>query len=358
MKLTSLQTAAIRFIEKYAFNRRVEALQAIHHILRMANIPLHELTHTVEEIKEKARVVVHFHPDRLTHRGLTVAESLLQEGYYKNQFDTRISNGQLAYQAGGARDRWECDFFNLPTSIEIIEGIDRPKYGALDLLRSLDGPSPRFGSCYFILAGHVSHRCTFSYLDSHKNPREKGTFNEFDDILAALLTESFERNYALGYNNLPPQALIERLNTQLSIPYENLTDRPRDRNLDHYIEAQIHGSIDLRSDVAMLVADLSFKETAIGRQLLWLGDQYKIPLLWKAALEMPVSQVPSNFRGATMPSLAKRIAPKQIINAYVIGEAARDLKLNPQQWADRGTYEQCLQELKLLWHVLIKFGNV
>ncbi|NMM52744.1 DUF3626 domain-containing protein [Paenibacillus aquistagni] len=29
---------------------------------------------------------------------------------------------------------------------------DRPNYGALDLKLHLDGPAPRFGSCYFLLA--------------------------------------------------------------------------------------------------------------------------------------------------------------------------------------------------------------
>ncbi|MDC2943638.1 DUF3626 domain-containing protein, partial [Bacillus thuringiensis] len=26
-------------------------------------------------------------------------------------------------------------------------------------------------------------------------------------------------------------------------------------------------------------------------------------------------------------------------------------------WSNRGTYEEVLQELKLLWHVLVRFGE-
>jgi hypothetical protein len=47
----------------------------------------------------------------------------------------------------------------------------RPKYGALDLMRHPDGPAPRFGSCYFLLKPAVAARCTFTYLDSHKSCR-------------------------------------------------------------------------------------------------------------------------------------------------------------------------------------------
>lgn len=37
-----------------------------------------------------------------------------------------------------------------------------------------DGPAPRFGSCYFLLSPKVSSRSTYTYLDSHQDPKEKG----------------------------------------------------------------------------------------------------------------------------------------------------------------------------------------
>ncbi len=51
-----------------------------------------------------------------------------------------------------------------------------------------------------------------------------------------------------------------------------------------------------------------------------------------------------------MPSLARRIARNHCIDANIIGSAVVDLKCNPLSWSDRGTYEEVLQELKLLWH--------
>lgn len=72
---------------------------------------------------------------------------------------------------------------------------------------------------------------------------------------------------------------------------------------------------------------------------------------------MPVREVPTDFRGPAMPSLAERISTNGRLNACMIGQAAAELTKNPEQWADRGSYEQCLQELKLLWHVLVQYGS-
>lgn len=72
---------------------------------------------------------------------------------------------------------------------------------------------------------------------------------------------------------------------------------------------------------------------------------------------MRVEEVPTDFRGPTMPSLAKRIARNGFIDASMIGDAVNDLKRNPLLWADRGNYEEMLQELKYLWHVLVRFGK-
>ena len=82
-----------------------------------------------------------------------------------------------------------------------MEGVtndQRPKYGALNLMLHPEGPAPRFGSCYFLLSPKVSSRSTYTYLDSHQDPKEKGTYEEFDMILAALLEETFVRDFAIG----------------------------------------------------------------------------------------------------------------------------------------------------------------
>lgn len=70
-----------------------------------------------------------------------------------------------------------------------------------------------------------------------------------------------------------------------------------------------------------------------------------------------IDEVPPDFRGPSMPSLAKRIGQNNVIEASTIGTAIMDLKRNPASWSERGTYNEVLQELKLLWHVLVRYGK-
>lgn len=49
-----------------------------------------------------------------------------------------------------------------------------------------------------------------------------------------------------------------------------------------------------------------------------------------------------------MPSLAKRIAQNNYINAIVIGDAVMELHCNPENWRVRGSFSEVLQELKQL----------
>ena len=97
-----------------------------------------------------------------------------------------LSNGSVSAYPGGERDLWEKRIFGGAYQLEGVTNDQRPKYGALNLMLHPDGPAPRFGSCYFLLSPKVSSRSTYTYLDSHQDPKEKGTYEEFDMILAAF----------------------------------------------------------------------------------------------------------------------------------------------------------------------------
>jgi hypothetical protein len=72
---------------------------------------------------------------------------------------------------------------------------------------------------------------------------------------------------------------------------------------------------------------------------------------------MPVDEVPRDFRGPEMPSLAKRIATGRYFDAAMIGAAAASVTRDPASWHDCGTPDHVLGGLKLLWHVLVRFGH-
>lgn len=114
----------------------------------MSNISLEMFHQAVNKLKKHARIALHFHPDRPDPQMKTVAQALLEQGFYKNQFETFISNGKLSPAPGGERDLWEQRLFGGACQQESSASC-RPKYGALQLMMHPDGPSPRFGSCYF-----------------------------------------------------------------------------------------------------------------------------------------------------------------------------------------------------------------
>jgi hypothetical protein len=354
--LSDSQTAAIEHVTQYAKLRKDKALETIKEILQMSDITQELFDSAVEKIKKNARVALHFHPDRLTPKLESVAQDLLTNGLYKSQFETFLSNGKVAPHSGGPRDQWEKLLFGGAYNLATSTNTQRPKYGALNLMLHPDGPSPRFGSCYFLLAPTVSRRCTYTYLDSHRNPAEKGTFAEFDDIVAALLQEVFERDSALG-QSLTPTRLINHLRANLEMEFSDPSDKQPVRNLNHYIEAQVHGDVSLKEDVDVLVSDPSFKNTPIGEIFERICAKYNIRLFWHSGFALSIAQVPSDFRGNKMPSLARRIAKKDYIDVSIIGSAAAELNRKPDIWKDRGNYEEVLQELKLLWHVLVKYGE-
>ncbi len=323
----------------------------------MSNVSQETFSEAVAKIKSYARVALHFHPDRPGPTGETVAEALLKQGIYKSQFETLLSNGSVSAYPGGQRDLWEKRIFGGAYHLAGTTNSQRPKYGALDLMLHPDGPAPRFGSCYLLLSPSVSQRCTYTYLDSHLDPKEKGTYDEFDSILAGLMTESFVRDFAVGEKNLTPPRLVEHLRVNLEKPFSAPSNKEANRNLNHYIEAQVHGDVRLKEDAEILVADPSFRGTRTGQTLEQICSEYSIDLYWHMGFALEVDKVPKDFRGPSMPSLAKRIAKEGLIDASMIGLAAVDLRRNPHAWSDRGTYAEVLQELKLLWHVLVRYGS-
>jgi hypothetical protein len=324
----------------------------IRNVQQMSNIASMDLQQALTQLKNHGRIALHFHPDRIDSRGYSVVRGLLADGVYKSQFETHISNGLLSPELGGPRDHFENQLFG-----NVYKGTrQRPNYGALDINLHPEGPAPRFGSCYLLTTPDVCRRSTFCYLDSYRHPRERGTFDCFEDVFSALLSESFERHYALGKADFRPAQLVQHLARQLADANQRF-ERPQAANLDHYIEAQVHGGVSLASDIEMLVADACYRGTETGEQLALLCQRYEIVLAWHPGFCLDVANIPRDFRGPAMPELAERLAIDNRVTAHAIGQAAMQLLQSPKSWRDRGNVAQVLQECKLLWQVLVKYGQ-
>ena len=249
------------------------------------------------------RVTLNFHPERLegvTH-GRTVLARLADEGVYRSQFETRTSNGGLTAHPGGDRWRWESRIFG-----GAYDGADdalRPRYGALDLHRRPNGAAPRFGSCHVRLAAHTLARTTFCFPDSVFEPTLFGTAHAFGLAEAAA---------SAGHDLL-----------------------------DDYVEAHVHGVVDVRADVEALVLDPSFQGTAVEDDAARLG----VPVEWHVGYRLPVEVLAAHpdYRGPEVVALGEHVAVDGVLTPRVIGDAA-------------ATGEHDPQTLKRVWHHVARFG--
>ena len=368
-RLSLVQRAALSHVEGVVRREGVGARARVSGLLTRAACAPDRYRKAMECVRAHARVVVHFHPDRFDFKGTTVAEALLKEGVYRNQFETGLSSGSMSAFPGGERDRWENTLFAGAYHAQGVTGSERPKYGALELVRHPDGPIPRFGSCYFVLKQRVALRTSFTFMGS-EDPRateRRGTIGHMHSVMAGLLTEIDEGGVAtpewppfraptLGIPQLTIPQLLETLR-DLPQPRKDPADGEAGRVLDTQIEAQVHGPIDLHQDVELLVADPAFAATDIGSVLRQLAETYAIPLRWHCGFRLPVRDVPDDFRGPAMPRLAQRIAGNHgTLDAAVIGTAAASLHAQQDAWLDWGRPEEALQHLKQLWHVLVHYG--
>ena len=356
MNLTKSQLAALDHFTHCGREQRDWALKWLSDILYQSDIAPERFDQTVAKLKSHARVGLHFHPDRPDPDLKPVAQALLEQGIYRNQFVTKMSSGGETAYSGGERDRWEDKLFGGAYHNNETSDEERPKYGALDLMLHPDGPSPRFGCCFLLLKPEVSTRTTFTYLDS-SHSGSKGTYKAFDGILAAMMKDAFFSDFAIGERNLTTGRLVEHLLTQLEQPFQDPSGREANRNLNHYIEAQVHGDVCLRTDADIMVVDPSFKNTHIGEVLEEVCSAYSIDCFWHMGFTLPADEVPSDFRGPVMSPFATHVAIDGRVDPRVIGSAAMDLGRNPSEWSNWGDPREVRGLLKYLWHVLVRYGG-
>ncbi len=248
------------------------------------------------------RVTLNFHPDRLV-RGEPILRALARDGVYRSQFETGTSNGGLTAHPGGDRWRWESRIFG--GAYDDASPALRPRYGALDTRRSPYGAAPRFGSAHLRLAGHTLERTTFCFPDSALEPRHFATATA----------------YALD-------ELVEAAGHDL---------------LDDYVEAHVHGVVDLHHDVEAIVLDPCYLRTDVHDDALRLG----VPLEWHPGhrLDVETLRAHPDYRGPEVVALGVALAVDGVITPALLGEASRS-----------GRHDD--QSLKRVWHHVARFGRL
>lgn len=294
-------------------------------------------------------VTLNFHPDRLTKNGKTVLENLLEQGVYRCQYETGTTNGGTGAYVGGNRYTWEQELFH---GAYPPQALDRPKYGAVNLLRDLDGACVRFGSCYLELNSDAGERATFSYGDSSTGPTALCTRDTFSVVVMELMKD------------LDRGKLLNRQVTGLAEGLRLLSGREAPvlgRNLDDCVEAHIHGELSLERDAKGLYLDESYRDTEISRQAGALCRRYGLELGWIPRRRIFPDQIPQDFRGPKIPALAREIqtrfeGKRDGVDAFLLGQASRDSMKHPENWAWLGSEKEVFQAMKQLWHAIGCFG--
>ena len=250
------------------------------------------------------RVTLNFHPDRVLD-GASVLECLARDGVYRSQFETGTSNGGLTAHPGGDRWRWEQRIFG--HAYDDAPAAQRPKYGALNHRRRPMGGAPRFGSAHLRLRESVLDRSTFCFPDSTFEPTAMGTAERFDLI---QLADAADEGQVHGV-------------------------------LDDYVEAHVHGTVRLDTDVEALVLDPCFRGTEVEDQARMLG----VLVEWHEGRRLTIEVLDRHpdFRGPRIVDVGRRIASAGVLDAGVIGGAALRGDEDPQ-------------DLKKVWHCVAALG--
>jgi hypothetical protein len=248
------------------------------------------------------RVTLHFHPDRLAD-GELILRRMARDGVYRSQFETGTSNGGLTAFPGGERWRWESRIFG--GAYDDGPAAGRPKYGALNFRRRLVGGSPRFGSAHLRLAVGAMGRVTFCYPDSFLEPGHFGVAARVSRLVAMAAAD----------DNDP---------------------------LDDYVEAHVHGVLDLASDVEALVLDPCYRGTPVEGDARRLG----CPVEWHGGFRIATADLRRNagYRAPEFAELGISLARGGRLDPAMIGDASRT-----------GRHDE--QSLKRVWHYVARFGS-
>jgi hypothetical protein len=234
---------------------------------------------------------------------MPILRQMADDGVYRSQFETGTSNGGLTTFPDGDRWRWESRIFG--GAYNDGSAASRPKYGALNFRRRIVGGSPRFGSAHLRLTASVMERATFCYPDSFGQPEHFGVAARVSPLVAMAAADD--------------------------------TDP-----LDDYVEAHVHGTVDLGTDVEALVLDPCYAGTPVEAAAGLLG----CPVEWHGGFRVTVDDLWRNadYRAPEFAELGASIARDGQLDPGMIGDASRT-----------GRYDE--QALKRVWHYVARFGS-
>ena len=112
--------------------------------------------------------------------------------------------------------------------------------------------------------------------------------------------------------------------------------------LDDYVEAHVHGPIDIATDVEALVLDPCYRGSAVEEAAGRLG----CPVEWHGGFAVTADVFVANpgYRGPEFARLGASLAGGGALTARLVGDASR-----------AGRHDE--QALKRVWHYVARFGS-
>eukprot|EP00760_Papus_ankaliazontas_P028301 PhM_4_TR3627/c0_g1_i1/m.84077 len=174
-----------------------------------------QLKRCLRYIRDEAPIIIHVKLDQNDR-----LEKMLHDTHYRNQFETKSSNG--SYDANHSqRKSWEDRLFN--SVYHDATPFQRPKYGCLNIVRDPQGIKSAYyyGDSYFVLR-LVRLRCSFTDQDSGNSNAELSSCEYYAHVL-------------LRYNDSELKGVMEVANGVK--PYLDSSC------ISNYKEVQFHGEL-------------------------------------------------------------------------------------------------------------------
>lgn len=240
-------------------------------------------------------------------------DAIVARGVYRSQWETGTSNGGLTARPGGDRWRWESRIFD--GRYDDADAADRPVYGSWNRRDDPYGASPRFGSAYLRLRPEVIERATFCWPDSVYAPEAIGGPERLEELC-----------------RLADRGLLDQ-----SVPPDSAAELPLDDPLNDYVEAHVHGGLNITRDVEALILDPTDREEHTG-----ILGQIGCPILAHPGYRVTADGIDPHYRGHVPVELALKLGGE--ITPARLAAASRS-----------GDHDA--QAVKWLWHCLARYGR-
>ena len=260
MSLLASQENALRNVRERALPR-LASLRA--GLIERLGVSAGQLDATAVHLRDRAPVIVQFRPEREPPLGgPPLVDSLLADPVYRNQYETMTTTGTFAPFPGQCRDEWERALFGGAYHEGELIPAERPKYGGFFALATPGGSSCwSYGRCFFQLRHEVKRRTTFCPVDSsYCGPEQVCTIDTWEVLLdlVAWLDPDFARDVV----TVAGGGRLEQVRQYRG----------------SFIEAQVHGTLDLRRDVECVVIGTEFVSTQWEGKLLELAELVGAPV--------------------------------------------------------------------------------